>query len=83
VYNPGAIYKQKEGYNMRISDSNKLVASIMEVKSGQDMTEVIMDIGDQAVTATISSSAAKDMELKKGDKVFAVFNSTDVSLIKG
>ena len=67
---------------MRISDSNKLVASIMEVKSGQDMTEVIMDI-DQAVTATISSSAAKDMELKKGDKVFAVFNSTDVSLIKG
>jgi molybdopterin-binding protein len=55
----------------------------MEVKSGQDMTEVIMDIGDQAVTATISSSAAKDMELKKGDKVFAVFNSTDVSLIKG
>jgi molybdopterin-binding protein len=83
VYNPGAIYKQKEGQNMRISDSNKLVASIMEVKSGHDMTEVIMDIGDQAVTATISSSAAKDMELKKGDKVFAVFNSTDVSLIKG
>ena len=68
---------------MRIIESNKLVASIMEVKSGQDMTEGIMDIGDQAVTATISSSAAKDMELKKGDKVFAVFNSTDVSLIKG
>ncbi|NLO21900.1 MAG: TOBE domain-containing protein [Syntrophomonadaceae bacterium] len=68
---------------MRISDSNKLVGSIMEVKSGKDMTEVIMDIGDQAITATVSSSAAKDMELKKGDQVFAVFNSTNVSLIKG
>lgn len=68
---------------MRISDSNKLVGSIMEVKSGRDMTEVILDIGDQAITATITSSAAQDMELKKGDQVFAVFNSTNVSVIKG
>lgn len=68
---------------MRISDSNKLVGSIMEVKSGKDMTEIIMDIGDQAVTATITSSAAKDMGLKKGDQVFAIFNSTNVSVIKG
>ncbi len=68
---------------MRISDANKLVGTIIKVKSGQDMTEVILDIGDQAVTATITSGAANDMKLKEGDQIFAVFNSSDVSLIKG
>ncbi len=68
---------------MRISDANKLVGTIIKVKSGQDMTEVILDIGDQAVTATITSGAAHDMRLEEGDQIFAVFNSSNVSLIKG
>ncbi|KUG03487.1 molybdate-binding domain of mode [hydrocarbon metagenome] len=68
---------------MRISDANKLAGTIMKVKPGQDMTEVILDIGDQAITATITSGAANDMKLSEGDQIFAVFNSSDVSLIKG
>ncbi|HWP97706.1 MAG TPA: TOBE domain-containing protein [Syntrophomonadaceae bacterium] len=68
---------------MRISDPNKLIGKVMEVKEGQDMSEVIVDIGDFAVTATITSGAAQALALKKGDEVFAMFNSTDVSLIKG
>ena len=67
---------------MRISDPNKLVASIMEVKKGPVMSEVIMDVGDQAVTATISSAAVADMQLQKGDQVFAMFNSTMITIIK-
>lgn len=67
---------------MRISDPNKLVASVMEVKKGPVMSEVIMDVGDQAVTATISSAAVDDMQLQKGDQVFAMFNSTMITIIK-
>jgi molybdopterin-binding protein len=67
---------------VRISDSNKLVGKIMKIKPGQDMTEIIVDVGDQAVTATITASAAGDMHLNEGDEVFAIFNSTSVSLIK-
>jgi molybdopterin-binding protein len=67
---------------LRISDPNKLVASVMEVKSGPVLSEVIMDIGDQAVTATISTGALEDMKLKKGDQVFAMFNSTMITIIK-
>lgn len=67
---------------MRISDPNKLVGKIINVKNGSDMSEVIIDIGDQAVTATITSGAASDMNLKKGDEIFAIFNSVNVSLIK-
>lgn len=67
---------------MRISEANKLVGKIMEIHSGKDMVEVIVDIGDFAVTATISQGAAHDMNLHKGDEVFTMFNSTDVTLIK-
>lgn len=67
---------------MRISDPNKLVGKVMQIKSGEDMTEIIVDVGDQAVTATITSGAAGDMHLNEGDEVFAIFNSTSVSLIK-
>jgi len=67
---------------LRVSDPNKLVASVMEVKSGPVLSEVIMDVGDQAVTATISTGALEDMKLKKGDQVFAMFNSTMITIIK-
>ena len=67
---------------MRISAPNKLVASVMEIKSGPIMSEVIMDVGDQAVTATITSAAVNDMKLQKGDQVFAMFNSTMITIIK-
>ncbi len=67
---------------MRISDANKLVGKIMKVKKGHDMTEVQVDIGDQLVTATITAEAAKDMNLRKGDEVFAMFDSTSVTIIR-
>lgn len=67
---------------MRISDPNKLVGKIMKIKSGQEMTEIIVDVGDQAVTATITAGAAHDMNLHEGDEVFTMFNSTSVTLIK-
>lgn len=67
---------------MRISDPNKLVGKIMKINTGKDMTEVIVDVGDQAVYATITTGAAKDMNLKEGEDIFAMFNSTSVSLLK-
>jgi len=54
----------------------------MEIKQGPVLSEVIMDVGDQAVTATISTGALNDMNLNKGDQVFAMFNSTMITIIK-
>lgn len=67
---------------MRISDPNKLVGKIMQIKQGEEITEVIVDVGDQPVTATLTSSAAKDLNLTEGDEVFAMFNSSVVTIIK-
>lgn len=68
---------------MRISDPNKLIGRVREIKEGQDLCEVIVDIGDFAVTSTITSGASKALNLQKGDEVFAMFSSMDVTLIKG
>jgi molybdopterin-binding protein len=67
---------------LRISDPNKLVARVMEIKTGPVMSEVIMDVGDQAFTATIGTAALNDLNLKKDDQVFAMVNSTMVTIIK-
>lgn len=67
---------------MRISDPNKLVGKVMEIKPGAEMTEVIIDIGDRPVTATITAGAAEALNLHNGDEVFTLFKSTDVTIIK-
>lgn len=67
---------------MRISDPNKLVGKVMNVKEGHDMTEVVIDVGDRPVYATITAQAAEALNLSEGDEVFAMFNSTDVTIIK-
>lgn len=68
---------------MRLSDPNKLIGKVLELKKGIEMCEVIVDIGDFAVTATITPGAFEALALKEGDEVFTMFNSTDVTLIKG
>ncbi|NLG32851.1 MAG: TOBE domain-containing protein [Syntrophomonadaceae bacterium] len=67
---------------MRISDPNKLIGKVMEIKDGQGMTEIIVDVGDRPVMATITPGAAEALGLQQGDEVFVMFNSTDVTLIK-
>ena len=67
---------------MRISDPNKLIGRVMEIKAGEELAEVIIDVGDLPVTATITSGAASDLNLNKGDAVFALFKSTDGTIIK-
>ncbi len=61
---------------MRISDANKLVGTIIKVKTWAGYDRSHSDIGVQAVTATITSGAAHDMKLKEGEQIFAVFNSS-------
>src|SRR5665647_3883533 len=73
-------YKKRRD-TVRISDPNKLVGKIIKIKTGEDMTEIIVDVGDQAVTATITSGAAGEMNLNEGDEIFAVFNSTSGRVI--
>jgi molybdopterin-binding protein len=53
---------------MRISDPNKLVGKVMEIKDGQGMTEIIVDVGDRPIMATITPGAAEALGLQQGDE---------------
>ncbi len=67
---------------MRISEPNKLIGKIISVKKGADMAEIVIDIGDYPVYATITANALDALSLDEGEEVFAMFNSTDVTIVK-
>jgi molybdate transport system regulatory protein len=46
------------------------------------MAQVDIAAGDNEVTAVITRDAAEELELKEGDRVFAVIKSTDVMVEK-
>ena len=67
---------------MEMSARNQLAGRIKNVKVGNVMTEVIVQVGDQELVAAITSGSAKRMKLKVGDQVFAIIKATEVMIAK-
>lgn len=67
---------------MRISAPNKLIGKVARIKQSDGLSEVMVDVGDQPVTAILTRDAADALNLHEGDEVFAMFNATSVMLIK-
>lgn len=64
----------------RISGRNQLAGKIVSVRTEGLLAEVILAIGDARVTAIITSEAARELRLKKGQSVAALVKSTDVMI---
>jgi molybdopterin-binding protein len=67
---------------MPISVRNKLAGTVKEVKLGQVMAEIIVQVGDNQVISAITRDAAEDLTLKAGDKVTVLVKSTSVMIQK-
>jgi molybdopterin-binding protein len=67
---------------MPISVRNKLAGTVKEVKLGQVMAEIILQVGDNQVISAITRDAAEDLALKAGDKVTVLVKSTSVMIQK-
>jgi molybdopterin-binding protein len=66
---------------MRLSARNQLTGIVAAVEVGAVMTVVKVDLdGGQQVTASITKDAAEDLGLSVGDRVTAIFKSTEVML---
>ena len=64
---------------MPLSARNQFVGTIVSIKTGSVMSEVLIDIGGgHQIVSLISASAAKRLKLKKGSKAVAVIKSTEV-----
>ncbi len=69
--------RSRERYR-KVSGRNQLVGKVLDVKIDGLMAQVVLAVGDQRVTAIITSDAVKEMQLKRGDSAAALVKSTDV-----
>lgn len=68
---------------MELSSRNQLKATVREVKLGNVMAEVVMDLaGGQQVVAAITRRSAEHLGLKVGDDVVAIIKATEVMVGK-
>ena len=63
-----------------ISGRNQLAGKIVSLRLEGLLAEVIVATGDGHITAIITSNAARELQLKKGDTVAALVKSTDVMI---
>jgi molybdopterin-binding protein len=64
----------------RISSRNQLHGSVVEVKIDGLLAKVVLEVGNQRVTAIITADAVRDLALKPGDDAVAIIKSTEVMI---
>jgi molybdopterin-binding protein len=66
----------------RISGRNQLVGRIVDLRFDGLLAQVTLAIGGQRITSIITSDAAREMRLKKGEAVAALVKSTEVMIVR-
>lgn len=68
---------------MEISARNGLKGNVSDVKLGEVMASIKIEITEPGViTAVITRESAEELELKEGDEVKAIIKSTEVMVAK-
>jgi molybdopterin-binding protein len=65
-----------------VSGRNQLVGEILEVQISGLLAKVILQIGGQRITSIITSDAAREMQLRKGQTVAALIKATEVMIAR-
>ena len=66
----------------RISGRNQLVGRIVDVRVSGLVGQVTLSVGGQLITSLITSSAVREMPLKKGQTAAALITATEVLIIR-
>lgn len=64
----------------RVSGRNQLAGKVVSVRIEGLLAEIILAIGDAHITSIITASAARELNLRKGDTAAALIKSTDVMI---
>ena len=75
-------YTLAKEYIMEISARNQLKGTIKQITRGSVNGEVLVDIGGQTVTSSITLASIDRLALKVGDSVTAIVKATDVMIGK-
>lgn len=64
----------------RVSGRNQLVGKVVSVRVEGLMAEVVVNVGETEMMAIVTADAARELRLKKGERVAALVKSTDVMI---
>lgn len=67
---------------LKTSARNQLPGVVTAVRLGNVMAQIDIQVGDNHVVAAITRDAAVDLDLKEGDRVFAIIKATEVMVGK-
>jgi molybdopterin-binding protein len=65
-----------------VSGRNQLMGRVVDIRTDGLMAKVVLSLGEQRVTAIITTDAVEDLGLKKGDVAIALIKSTEVMIAK-
>ena len=65
-----------------VSGRNQLVGKILDVRISGLLAKVTLQIGDQTITSIITSDAAREMQLRKGQTAAALIKATEVMIVR-
>jgi len=77
----GDIQARRKGFR-RISGRNQLVGRITDVRVEGLLAQVTISIGGQRIQSIITSDAAREMRLQKGQIAAALIKSTEVMIVR-
>ena len=70
------------GFIVALSGRNRLRGFVEEVRSDGLLGQVRLRIGDQSLTAVITSDAIRELRLRRGDEAVAIIKSTEVMIAR-
>ena len=74
--------KDNYGVGLPISGRNQLRGIVEEVRSDGLMAQVRLRLGDQILTAVITSEAVDELQLSQGEPALAIIKSTEVMIAR-
>ena len=72
--------KPRHNNPQSISGRNKLMGTIVDLKSEGLLSQVTLDIGGQYVTSIITRQSSEELRLKKGMQAYALIKPTEVMI---
>ncbi len=66
---------------LKATARNNIHGSVVEVIKGAVNSEVKISVGQSQICAIITNDAVEDLEIKKGDSVYAIFKASSVILV--
>ncbi|HEY2441154.1 MAG TPA: TOBE domain-containing protein [Solirubrobacteraceae bacterium] len=68
---------------MKLSARNQLPGTVTEIRRGEAIANVVLDVGGQRLVASITVEAVDELGLAEGSAVTAIVKASDVMIATG